>query len=180
MLFHVECTHGPGHLALRDRLLPDARTCRQAHLALHLSRGDHLVAGGPRVDGTGAHLLYDAPDEATLARWMHEDPYARDGVWSHMSWRALAAPVRAARREAPCLDGSRRAILVTGELASPADVRAALARAIDRGGLVGASVDEQGHFAGWFSDGREDALATAEALGLHPARRDLVDVLWVL
>ena len=180
MLFHVECTHGADYLALRDRVLPDSRTVRQAHVALHIGRGDSVVAAGPRVDGAGAHLLYEAPDAATLAQWLQADPYAVAGVWSHMSWRAVPDCVRGATRASPRLDGSRRAVLIAGELDGVATAGDALARARQRDTLVGAGVDADGRFAGWFGGGREHALAVAEELGLHPARRDLVEIVWAL
>jgi len=180
MLFHVSCTHGADYLALRERVLPHSRTVRQAHVALHISRGDRLVAAGPRVDGTGAHLFYEAPDEATLARWMQEDPYAVAGVWSHMAWNALPACVRGATRMPPCLDGSRRAMLIMSERDGAAQTDATLARARQRGTLVAAGVDAGGRFTGWFGGGCGDALAAAEALGLDPARLDTVELVWVL
>jgi uncharacterized protein YciI len=180
MLFHVLCRHGADYLALRDRVLPDSRTVRQAHVALHISRGDRLVAAGPRVDGAGAHLFYEAPDEATLARWMHEDPYAVAGVWSHMSWNALPASVRSATRTPPCFDGSRRAVLIMSELDGVAETDAALARARQRSTLVGAGVDVGGRFAGWFGGACEDVPAAAGELGLHPQRLDTVELVWAL
>ena len=63
-----------------------SRPAHREHLAALHERGS-LVLSGPWADGTGACLVYRAPDEAAVRAMLEADPFRRDGVVEVLSVR---------------------------------------------------------------------------------------------
>lgn len=74
--FVVEIRYGSD----RD-LLERTRPAHREYSKSLAERG-HLVAAGPFADDTGAMLVYDVADRATLDDLLAEDPYITEGVLS--------------------------------------------------------------------------------------------------
>ncbi|WP_228002645.1 YciI family protein [Nocardia australiensis] len=68
------------HYTYSEATVPGRDTCRPEHrawLSGHLEAGN-LLSSGPYPDGSGALLLFQAPDAAALVNTLAEDPFARE------------------------------------------------------------------------------------------------------
>jgi hypothetical protein len=81
--FAVHALDAPG--ALRA----DHYEEHKAHLRRTGEYGVKLVVGGPLLsdDGrsaVGSLMVFEAPDRASVERFNLDDPFRRNGVWSHV------------------------------------------------------------------------------------------------
>jgi uncharacterized protein len=67
-----------------ENVLEKREPYRSAHLDGLKQQKDSgvLLTIGPTKDVTMVFALYDAPDEATVRRWVEGDPYWQNGIWT--------------------------------------------------------------------------------------------------
>ncbi|WP_354641716.1 YciI family protein [Kitasatospora camelliae] len=96
VLWTLHCLDGPGAAGRRDELRP-------AHSARLGTADPAPLLYGPLLadDGVtqlGSLFLIEAPDRATVRRWVDEDPFTAGGVWQEVRIHALRlsdrSPVR--------------------------------------------------------------------------------------
>jgi uncharacterized protein YciI len=102
MLWIIHCRDRPGTAAQRQELRPE-------HSSRLRAADDSVrpVCYGPLVadDGTavGSLIVVEAADRATVQRWLAQDPFAREGVWSTTSidgfTQSTSSPVQLATRQ---------------------------------------------------------------------------------
>ena len=95
MLFVATCTDKPDSMELR-------LATRPAHLAYLTGLGAKVKAGGAllsadRQSVIGSMLIFEGEDEAAVAQWLADDPYAQAGLFASVDikpWRqAVGVPL---------------------------------------------------------------------------------------
>jgi uncharacterized protein YciI len=71
-IFAVHYTYSEATVPGRDTHRPEHRDWLSSH-----HEAGALLSSGPYPDGSGALLLFLAPDETALKSWLVEDPFAR-------------------------------------------------------------------------------------------------------
>ncbi len=90
MHFALRCLDKPDGLALRQQTRPD-------HLAYLERHAQHVLVGGPLLDGDGATpigslLIVDFEDRAAVDRFVADDPYTKAGLFADVDvtpWRKV-------------------------------------------------------------------------------------------
>ena len=98
MLFAIHCLDKPGHSHLRQELL-------DVHRAHFQTAGDAVRAAGPMFtdDGEtqcGSLIVYEAADANAARAFIEADPYARGGLFEHVTVRRWAWMSGAGKPEA--------------------------------------------------------------------------------
>ncbi|TGY88983.1 YciI family protein [Marinicauda algicola] len=83
MLFVVTCQDRPGHMELRKQN-------REAHLDWAKAEGSPVKMAGPLLDENampvGSLLVVEAESAEKLEEFMHEDPYAKAGLFAQVTY----------------------------------------------------------------------------------------------
>jgi uncharacterized protein YciI len=189
MQFHICCNNNADYLKTRERPYPIKQenphsgvTYRQAHVQLHRSRSNELLAAGPSLNNAVAHLFYDVPNIQVLQAYLEEDPYVEAGIWHDIVIRPFRIFSGPPGPVPPCLDGTRRVVSVEGKLAAPpANAQALLDELNDIQHLVIGGVLEDGRLLAWLNTNQPDvALQWLAARKLAPADAITNAMLWAL
>jgi uncharacterized protein YciI len=136
-IYHVRFTCAADYMARR---LP----FRPAHLKqlATLREDGRVVAGGPELDGTAAHIFYRVRDHHELSGLLEDNEFNRAGLFAAHHARAFTEfldPI-----DPPPVDAGLRVCLVEGAPRDHALARKALAVGREQGRLA---------FGGFFADG---------------------------
>ncbi len=120
MIVHVRFTCAADY---NERRLPH----RPAHLAqlAGLRADGRVVAGGPELDGSAAHIFYRVADRAELERLLDDNVFQKAGLFAARHPRVFAEFLEPL--EPPPLDTGLKVTIVEGAPSDRAKARAALA-----------------------------------------------------